>query len=290
MKLGISIVDFNSDSMTSALLVQLTAQEGFAKSLSFCVVLNGASSPNLEAVVERARVAGFSIKVFIGHGNIGYAAGNNLACRYLLLESVNYLWILNPDVSLASGALPNLLESLKRVNVSLAATRDVDAIGERPGMGSVNTLTGRTNPFSPAHSAAFSLAFVAGHSVVFSAVAFQELDGFCEDFFLFYEEADLAIRAAAQGIPLQVLEGVSVNHSKGGTTGASMDLGAKSLVAFHHGARSCVIFFRKHYPRRVPFIVLLRATYACVLLIRSRNPTAAKAVLRGVASGLRSEL
>src|SRR3989442_1196326 len=98
----------------------------------------------------------------------------------------------------------------------------------------------------------------AGHSLLVTAQAWRDLDGFCEDFFLFFEEADLTMRSARLGIPTTVCTGLLVEHSGGGATGATRDLARKSRVAYFHASRSCMIFFRRHYPRRLPVAVAAR--------------------------------
>src|SRR5262249_10213157 len=131
------------------------------------------------------------------------------------------------------------------------------------------------------------LVYAAGHSLVVTRQAWSDLNGFSEEFFLFFEEADLTVRSARLGIPTTVIGELTVDHAGGGTTRATRDLRSKSLPTSFHASRSCMIFFRRHYRRRLPVAVAARLLYAGKALLRG-GPAAAGAVVRGAVAGLRA--
>src|SRR5262249_39086513 len=65
----------------------------------------------LQAALARKAAAEPRLTVIAGQGNIGFAAGSNLAARHL---SQDYLLFLNPDCVLPPGAAGQLRQALKQ--------------------------------------------------------------------------------------------------------------------------------------------------------------------------------
>jgi GT2 family glycosyltransferase len=224
--------------------------------------------------------------VLHSHGNIGYAAGNNLGAAWLLETGADVIWILNPDTRLVGGSLAAMAEICAAGERVVAATFDAETSG--PGVGALNLWTGQSGRASALDCPGGTrVSYVSGHSLALTRQAWIELNGLSEDYFLFYEEADLAFRSSRKGIPMMVIPGMMVKHIGGTTTGVTKDLRAKSRVAYYHASRSCLIFFRKHYRNRVPLIATMRLAYAAKVFFAG-GARAAGAILRGTVAGLRA--
>jgi N-acetylglucosaminyl-diphospho-decaprenol L-rhamnosyltransferase len=281
--LGVAIVNYHSADDVHELIGTL-ARCGVDDALTvlIAVVDNSEQPDNLEPALDRAARAGFASTLISGKGNVGYAGGNNLAANWLLAEGAEVIWVLNPDTRVTPC-------DLRRVAEMAAAGRAVAATtlpgSGAPDTGCLDLWTGRSAAVPGATGDRRRLAYAAGHSLVVTGAAWRELDGLSEAYFLFYEEADLAVRCQRHGIPLTRVPGVSVVHERGASTGSSDDLRSKSRVTYFHASRSCMIFFRTHRPWRLPVALLARLGYAARVLLAA-GPRPAGAILRGALSGL----
>jgi N-acetylglucosaminyl-diphospho-decaprenol L-rhamnosyltransferase len=274
MKLGIAVVDYRSAADTEGLIRSIVDRRA-DETVAIAIVDNGDEPADLEPAVAFARANGVECHVVGGHGNVGYAAGNNLAAAHLIRNGATVIWVLNPDTRVVDGHLKALAGV---VGVAATSVRRSKAGPTRPGTGAISLWTGRSGPGG-------GLTYVAGHSLVVDATTWQRLGGLSERFFLFFEEADLAVRCRALGIAASSVPEIVVTHAGGSATGATTDLRDKSATAYFHASRSCVIFFRRHRPWRLPVVVAARLGYAAKVL-RVAGIGGATAVMRGVFAGL----
>ncbi|MGC5306746.1 hypothetical protein [Micromonospora zamorensis] len=289
--LGIAIVNYRNADDTAGLVQSIVARNATPGQphVAIAIVDNSDQRAELEPVVEFARQNGMTSRLIDGHGNVGYAAGNNLGAAWLLEMGAAVIWVLNPDTRITGGALASTLEVFRLGDRAIGATSVPGPNGlSRPDLGVLNLWTGQSGqPSAAGVVGPRKLSYVAGHSVVVTRRAWEDLGGFSEDFFLFFEEADLAIRSAELGIPIAVIADLAVDHAGGGATGATRDMKAKSRIAYFHASRSCMIFFRKHHRPRVPLALAARVAYAGKALMVG-GPAAANAIIRGVVAGLRA--
>jgi len=294
--LGISIVNYRSAGDTAGLIRSIvtgraTGPQATGPRVAIAIVDNSDQTAELSEIAGSAERAGVAVRVIAGHGNVGYAAGNNLAATWLLAEGADVIWVLNPDTRIVGGGLASALDVLRAGDRAIGATASVapgGGPGGGPDLGMVDLWTGQSGrPPASGVAGSSKLVYAAGHSLLVTRRAWQDLGGFSEDFFLFYEEADIALRAARLGIPTTAVPDLAVEHTGGVTTGATADMAAKSTTTYFHASRSCMVFFRKHYRHRVPFAAAARLGYAAKALL-ARRPDAATAVIRGTVAGLRA--
>ncbi|MFV2013198.1 MULTISPECIES: hypothetical protein [unclassified Micromonospora] len=290
--LGISIVNYRSAADTAGLIRSIVAgraagPQATGPRVAIAIVDNSDQAAELSEIAGSAERAGVAVRVIAGHGNVGYAAGNNLAATWLLAEGADVIWVLNPDTRIVGGVLASALDVLRAGDRAIGATASA-APGGGPDLGMVDLWTGQSGrPPASGVAGSSKLVYAAGHSLLVTRRAWQDLGGFSEDFFLFYEEADMALRAARLVIPTTAVPDLAVEHTGGVATGATADMTVKSTTAYFHASRSCMVFFRKHYRHRVPFAAAARLGYAAKALL-ARRPDAATAVIRGTVAGLRA--
>ncbi|MFV2083614.1 hypothetical protein [Micromonospora sp. LOL_021] len=290
--LGISVVNYRSAGDTAGLIRSIVAARATGPRtagprVAIAIVDNSDQTAELCETAGYAERAGVTVRVIAGHGNVGYAAGNNLAAAWLLAEGADVIWVLNPDTRIVGGGLASALDVLHVGDRAIGATACV-APGGGPDLGMVDLWTGQSGrPPAGGVAGPSKMVYAAGHSLLVTRRAWQDLGGFSEDFFLFYEEADIALRAARLGIPTTVVPDLAVQHVGGVATGATADMAVKSTTTYFHASRSCMVFFRKHYRRRVPLAAAARLGYAAKALL-ARRPDAATAVIRGTVAGLRA--
>ena len=286
MSLGIVIVNFWSAKEVAHLVDSIiTAGPFTGTEVAMAIVDNSDEPEELSPTAELARRYSMKCHVLHGHGNVGYAAGNNLGAAWRWTTARKSSGSSTPTLGWPADRSAQLWRrSVPGGERVIAATFDADTSG--PAIGALNLWTGQSgNATALQRPGGRRMSYVSGHSLALTRQAWIELGGLSEDYFLFYEEADLAFRGSRKGIPMMVIPGLMIKHIGGTTTGVSKDLRAKSRTAYFHASRSCLIFFRKHYRGRVPFIATMRVAYAAKVLFAG-GAGAAGAILRGTAAGL----
>jgi N-acetylglucosaminyl-diphospho-decaprenol L-rhamnosyltransferase len=204
--------------------------------------------------------------------NPGFAAGVNLARQH---SRAPYLLLLNPDAELL-GPVPRVLEAYLRDHpeIGIVGPRVLDPTGTVQGsarrfpefstiLGGRSTWLTRMFPGNPitarnvigrdATSPIFA-DWVAGACLMTSRELFDRLGGLDEKFFLYWEDADYCLRAAAIGARCVYNPTVAVRHSGGASAHYLL---ARAIREFH---RSAFLYFQKHcHPAVRPLAPLVRA-------------------------------
>lgn len=230
---------------------------------------SGANQPVLEKLLSRCQrqisELPLNTHLLTGHGNIGYGRGHNLALQHSealegRAEQATFL-ILNPDVTLEPESL---LEGLRWL-VSHAATVAVaPAIEERDGhLASAckrypSMLDFLLRGFAPARikqrfadrlahydmhdlpedQASEGIPIISGCFMLFRQSALASLKGFDPNYFLYFEDFDLSMRARRLG-SLTYLPQMRIHHLGGN----SARKGLRHIAMF---GRSALRFFSTH--------------------------------------------
>jgi GT2 family glycosyltransferase len=199
--------------------------------------------------------------------NVGFAAGNNLAARS---ARGRYLVTLNPDAFAEPGWLDALIAAAER-HPDAASIASVQLSDEDP-----DRLDGMGDPYAPWGAAwrggKGGLAVPVAESEVFGPCAaaalyrreaFEAVGGFCERFFCYYEDVDLALRLRRAGWRSVITPWAIVRHVGSGST--------SSAFVLRHATRNRIWTY-------------LRAMPALAGLVFS--PVMAALALAGVLAGL----
>jgi hypothetical protein len=207
--------------------------------------------------------------------NLGFAGGVNRGLAALAaLPTPDRFWVLNPDsvvppetpgrFARAPGAFALMggrvvyLETPDRIQI------DGGTIAWMTGVtGNINL--GAPHP-ATADPAATRLDFVTGASLVVSRSFYQTAGPMAEDYFLYYEEVDWAMRR--RDLPLAFCAGAVVFH-RGGTAIGSPTIGRPASafsLYFKHRAR--MMFLRRHAPWSMPTGLAYSLAKALQLLFR----------------------
>ena len=224
--------------------------------------------------------------------NPGFAAGVNHGARFARGE---YLLLINPDCIVNNDAphtLATWMVSHPRVGVCGAQVRELDGTVQASARRFPNATTGlagRTswltrnwpnNPFSAWNlmhvegDQAVDVDWVSGACMMVRRTAFDEVGGLDEQFFLYWEDADLCRRLYSNGWKTVYNPAASVTHL---TSRSSKQAPVQSLKAFH---RSAFRYFLKHGGRgaraAAPFVfaalqVRLAVKLATLKLVTGRR-------------------
>ena len=220
--------------------------------------------------------------------NAGFAAGVNHGLR-LLAENpcLDRFWVLNPDSAVPGGtAAAFACHGASPGGFGLMGGRVLYL--ETPDMiqidgGTINRRTGVTGNLGlgasaseTAHPAEAAIDFITGASVVVSRGFYEQAGPMPEDYFLYYEEVDWALRRGT--LPLVHCPGAVVYH-RAGTAIGSPTLGRPASpfsLYFKHRAR--LRFMRRHFPRNLVFAYAYSFAKAAQLLLKG-YPLEARTIL-----------
>jgi N-acetylglucosaminyl-diphospho-decaprenol L-rhamnosyltransferase len=282
------VVNYFSAPSVGALLASFSRVE-LPQDLLVAIVDNSCDDAEWRALQEVADAASPTLKIETvrSETNLGYAAGNNRAFDAAGAFDPEVVFVINPDVTFDAG-------SLRAAGDRVAARPDC-AFGASTrhggdrlsGLGELNVWTGAAHELAGRSAADRRFAHPMGHFLGLGTDSWRALGGLSEDFFLFCEELDLALRLRGTGGCVDSLDEIVIDHEKGLTTGAVRDPRQKSLLAYRHATRSRVVLYRRHRElgKYLPPMIAARLLWSLGLLIRS-GPGPAQAVLAGLRDGI----
>lgn len=306
LPIGVVIVAFNSADVILGCVESLLAQEGGAPAV---IVVDNASTDDTLAVLQRwatergvdlrefaaadrpSRAEAGTVTLVHSGANRGFAGGVNVGLAMLAaMPEVLHFWVLNPDAFADPGACGAILHQAARTpGYALMGGRvcyaDPPYRVQIDG-GLVNLWTGvsgNVNLGRPAADAPLpkgeDLDFISGASMVASRGFYEAVGPMREDYFLYYEEADWALRRGA--MPLVVAEGLVVYHHAGTSIGSPTLERLASPFSFWFKYHSRMLFVRRFNPIGLPVAMAYATAKAVQLLLQGAVPQAS-ALLRAV--------
>lgn len=251
--IDVLLVNYNSTQFLRQCLISLSGQD--SAGLMRLLVRDNASRDRAEAVRGMP-----GVELVQGKENIGFGRGINSLAR---LGQAPYLLLLNPDCILQAdfcdlslaymeanpkvGALgPLILDPNGKVQGSARKFPSV-----LTGLFGRSSLLSRLLPGNPATrrevltDAATSQEpmpcdWVSGACLLVRREAFEQVGGMDEDYFLFWEDADLCARLKRKGWQVVYYPVPTVVHQVGGSRRSNM---IRSIWHFH---RSALLWLTKH--------------------------------------------
>lgn len=248
---------------------------------------------------------GVQFQVLWSQVNLGFSAGNNMALSHG--GGAEHFLSLNPDCNLFPGAVRVMLDELEpRTGVISGVLLKGD--GGQPSRlaggpplrgevvdaaaGEVGGLTGRTTLLKvpihgvtklvlPARWPRRSVTY-AGACALFVRSALEDVGGFQEEFFLYYDEFATAQALLSRNWHVRLLPDVLGSHDRHSST---REDGRKSSLEAYHASRSATLAAFRLGPMAVLSWTLARAALGLVRGI-TRLPLG-KATFRGIVQGFR---
>jgi GT2 family glycosyltransferase len=226
--IAVVVVTYHSE----RLLADLTASLGPGlDGLDWHLVV--ADNASTDATVDTLRRLAPTATIVEMGRNAGYAAGINAAVE--AAGAFDALLVLNPDIRLAPGAGPEMLEVLRRTGAGIVVPRlekgdghHIPVLRREPSV--LRALgdavlgahrAGRYPAFGElvvgdAHYTAESSAdWAAGSAMLISRECWQRCGPWDESFFLYSEETDFALRARDAGLPTRLAPKALAVHLEG---------------------------------------------------------------------------
>ncbi|MFB7891626.1 glycosyltransferase family 2 protein [Microbacterium sp. NPDC056044] len=216
------VVTYNSADHIIELLDSIPSAMG-ALTYSLVVVDNGSSDATLDVLATRSDCA------TVRSTNDGYAAGMNRAVR--ASEPAEAVLILNPDATLDAGAVPAMLEVLRKPAVGVVAPRVREADGSLsptlrrgPTIGRVGGLSFTGWPAfterieePAAYETEHEVDWAVGAILLVDGGLYARLGGMDESYFLYSEETDFSLRAKDAGWTTVYTPAAGAMHIGGGS-------------------------------------------------------------------------
>ncbi|WP_051294774.1 glycosyltransferase [Maridesulfovibrio bastinii] len=249
-----------------------------------------------DAALKREQLSARCVVISNG-GNIGYAAGNNAgAFAALAGEDTKWLWFLNNDTVVEKGSFKPLLEAAQDDENQIIGSTVVDLDSpERVQCAAgyfYNPCFSLIKPFCgnflrsqlPARLDA-RLDYIFGASICIPASVFRKVNGFCEEYFLYYEEIDFCMSTtAATGCKLSWIPEVVVRHAGGATSGSTGDDPVKKAFSHFHENYSTFIFTYRHHKFLLPIVLATRILAKPPLLIVRGQSYLIRSLFRAVSA------
>jgi GT2 family glycosyltransferase len=229
--------------------------------------------------------------VLIRNGeNLGFAGANNVGLRYACAHGdFSYAWLLNNDTVVDKGALGHLItrisqhSSIGMCGSTLLQYRNPKRI-QALGGGYYCRWIGLPFHFgrfmtmghlsSPKRAEAW-MNYVEGASLLVSREFLDAIGLMNEEYFLYFEEADWAIRAKGRFSLAYASESI-VYHKIGASIGTSSNPLKKSPLCDYYSIRNRLLFTRRYHPVALPSIYL---TLCGALLLRLLSGKWSQAVM-----------
>lgn len=245
---GVVVVTFNSAADIEACLKSLHETNA-----DHIVVFDNASASDQANQTETICSLFPEVTFVRSDLNVGFGAGTNRAAAILSdrLREDDFIWIVNPDTVVDVSCLEGLRAAVAAGHFDIVSPRITTGENEsRPIVwfdgGQLDLRAVRTSHQgigrTPLPEAAESpCSFVTGAAIFMTLRTWRALDGFSEEYFLYWEDADLSYRAVSSGLKLGVVAGASVWHAVGG----SGDRTGKSATYYYFMQRNRVLFARR---------------------------------------------
>ena len=293
---AIITVNWNAGDLLRACIASVPAALTGDFTLERMVVVDNASTDGSADSLEE----GVPLAVLRNRTNRGFAAACNQGAAG---SRADWLLFLNPDTRLSAGSLAPALAFLAEPaqdRVGILGIRLVDEAGRTqrscarvPTPGRILAQAAGLDRLVPGlfpphfmtewdHADSRPVDQVMGAFLLIRRSLFQELGGFDERFFVYFDDVDLCLRARRAGWEVLHFAGAEAFHRGCGTTDAVRDL------RLFYALRSRILFAAKHFSPAAAALVAA-ATLTVEPLTRlahalaRRSPADARAVLRGSA-------
>ena len=235
--------------------------------------------------------------------NVGFAGGNNVGLRLVMADAeTEFAWLLNNDTVVDPDALAHLVRRMEEKPEAGICGSTLLYYGA-PDM--VQALAGSTYnrwiarigqiglgmnamDLPPAEDIEYRLQYVAGASMLLRRELLETVGLLEEQYFLYFEEIDLAIRAHSK-YALAYAPESRVYHKEGASIGTARLASRRSSMSEYYSTRNRLLFTRKYARAAFPTVVLAVGMSGLQRALTGKWSNFS-AVLRGLVSGFEKRL
>jgi GT2 family glycosyltransferase len=276
--IAVIIVNWNGRTLLDACLDSVLTQS--RKPDLVYLVDNGSSDGSVDYVRSRWP----AVSVIETGSNLGFAGGNNVGIRAAIAAGAHAILLLNTDAQLLATALERLVEVLDRGGSKLWAVAPKIRYRSAPDV--IWAAGGRFDWWrglvvdrgwnekdAGQYDRPEEVESATACCLLVRSSAFREVGLLDESYFMYFEDADFAVRLRKAGGSIVYEPGAGVLHDVFGSSGGSGN--RPSPVALYYSTRNRAQFISRHAPDRFRRIV------AHAFTIGSRLARVAQAFLAG---------
>ena len=180
----------------------------------------------VENIIETHKILysefSYPVKVVTNKKPMGFSENNNIAfINPVNQESVKYFFVINPDVRLVNDVFPAITSDLdKDRNIGVIATHTVsyngsvqDSAREFPTpAGIIRKLLTGDKGITEHGTTSYCTDWVAGMFMAFRCAVYKEVNGFNQNYRMYYEDVDICCRITSIGYKIMVRPDLQVIH------------------------------------------------------------------------------
>lgn len=261
----ISLLNFNGKRNTVACLESLKSIEKDSFKLTIVVVDNNSKE---EFDLKNGNIGDIPLVVIKNSKNLGYSGGNNVGIKYALKNGADYVLILNNDTYVDKNFLQELLKIAEQNNrVGIVVPKIYFAPGfefhkdryKKEELGRVfwyaggemdwNNVIGHHRGVDKVDNGQYSnteeTEIATGCCMLLKKEVFDRVGILDDKYFLYYEDADLVMRAKKNNFKVIYVPKSIIWHKNAGSAG-----GSGSILQDYYITRNRLIFGFKFAPIR----------------------------------------
>jgi len=206
---------------------------------------------SVDGSLELVRDAHPNICFLENPSNLGFAEGASMGAAEALEKGGGAVFFVNNDVTLLPGCLESLVAVLReeprvglvgpRVLFQRERSRVWSAGGRIAWRSNVLTLLGHGQNDSPEWELEREVDFVCGCALLVRREVLDEVGGFEPEWFAYFEDADLGVRARREGWSSRVIGHAACLHDASASTGGGKNPRRKYMMGLNS-----VWFLRTH--------------------------------------------
>lgn len=185
-------------------------------------------------------------------GNEGFGGGNNLAAARAISRGATELLLVNPDAWLELDAIRGLQSQIRadsRLQLAPTVLRPDGSLYCAEMDLQLDLGENRSARRRPAGVTQEQVhTWVSGACFAISAVLWEEIGGFDDDYFLYWEDVDLSRKVILAGGTVRADPTLHAVHDEGSTHRGENAGPAKSPIYYYYNARNRLVYAAKHLP------------------------------------------
>ena len=190
-----------------------------------------------------------AVKIIRREQNEGFGQGCNVGIDYAMREGTDYILLLNTDTVLETNLVEELVSNIDNNSVITATIYCGDKNDKKfwYAGGKIDYETAKVDQllYINGENKTYDVDFISGCCMMFHRDIIEQIGGFDQRFYLYYEDADFCVRLRQHGIKMKYITTTSLWHKVGGSSlgGNEMSCSTQYYVTRNR------LFFAEKYPQ-----------------------------------------
>lgn len=240
---GIVLVNWNALADTLECLDSLARLE-YPK-IHIIVVDNGSRDDESAAIQQHSP----HVIIHASQANLGYTGGNNIGIRIAMEQGADYILCLNNDTLVEPNFLSRLVSEMEAAPLVGLATPAIYEAHHPEALAGIGcelllgqTICGRPILKTPIDDLSpFEVPYVEGCAMLMRRIVADQIGGFDDRLFAYFEDADLCLRASERGWRCLAVPSARIWHKVN-----SKQTGSGSPTAWFYSSRNSVYISRRY--------------------------------------------